>query len=92
MTFYEQTTQLKSACEKEIQDIQHKYDMLLKEAGNALLHKKLEMESLYRKVYANKLLADTLKSSNEKLTSCPMSQGMQRDHFLALRDLYEVEW
>ncbi|KMT06265.1 hypothetical protein BVRB_7g161900 [Beta vulgaris subsp. vulgaris] len=70
----DKTTQLKSACEKEIQDIQHKYDMLLKEAGNALLHKKLEMESLYRKVYANKLLADTLKSSNEKLTSCPMSQ------------------
>ncbi|KAL2933215.1 Helicase protein MOM1 [Bienertia sinuspersici] len=69
----EKSTHLKSACEKEIQDIKKKYDVLLWEAENALSQKKLELGSHFRKVYANLVLADTLKSSNQRQTTSSIS-------------------
>ena len=72
-----QAMHLRSACEKEIQEIQKKYDVLLNEAENALLQKKLELGSHYKKVYANMLLAEALRCSNEKQTTSPLSAGIQ---------------
>ncbi|XP_021856771.2 uncharacterized protein [Spinacia oleracea] len=69
-----ETIHLKSACKKEMQEIQKKYDLLLREADNKLVWKKLDLESHYKKVYAHKLLADTLKYTNQKQTSTSMSQ------------------
>lgn len=92
---FEQTIHLKSACKKEMQEIQKKYDLLLREADNKLVWKKLDLESHYKKVYAHKLLADTLKYTNQKQTSTSMSQGMKcesltKDNHDSVPSLHEI--
>lgn len=51
---------LKAACEKEIDAVRKRYDMLLQDSETALVQEKKDLETYYNKVYANKLLAKAL--------------------------------
>ncbi|THG04638.1 hypothetical protein TEA_022054 [Camellia sinensis var. sinensis] len=51
---------LKAACEKEIDAVRKRYDMLLRDSETALVQEKKDLETYYNKVYANKLLAKAL--------------------------------
>lgn len=70
----EKMMHLKSACAKEIEEIHEKYDLLLREAENALLLKKQDLASCYAKVCANKFLADTLQYHFQRRAPSTMSE------------------
>ncbi|KAH7865067.1 hypothetical protein Vadar_001835 [Vaccinium darrowii] len=56
---------LKAECEKEIDEIRKKYDMLLRHDEMVLSQKKKDFETHYKKVYVNKLLAETFTKGYE---------------------------
>ncbi|XP_017976902.1 PREDICTED: uncharacterized protein LOC18597975 isoform X4 [Theobroma cacao] len=57
---------LKSECDKEIEEICKKYDMLLQDAEVAFMQKGQDLESYCSKVYLNNILAETLTFNLEK--------------------------
>ncbi|KAK9755594.1 hypothetical protein RND81_01G037200 [Saponaria officinalis] len=57
----EKITHIKSACEKEIEEIRKKYDLLRQEAEVEYRQKNRALGSVRTKVQSNKLLAETLK-------------------------------
>jgi len=81
LNFYQQVKLLKSACEKEMEEIQKNYESLVREAENTLLQKKEDLRSYYQKVCANKILAETMILFKEQV-NLRRTQGAYLSHFL----------
>ena len=75
-----QKLQLKSDCEKEIQEvvaqIRTKHDIKLQEIESEFLRKKKEMADNQNKVFLNKILAEAFRSKcmDNKASSTPVRQ------------------
>lgn len=76
-----QKSQLKSDCEKEIEEmiaeIRNKYNARLQEADTKYSLRKNELGGNLKKVLLNKLLADTFRSKCNELKPSKL-QGMQQ--------------
>lgn len=70
--------QLRSKCDKEIEEICKKYELLLQDAETSLMQKQRDLEELHDKVHRNKLLADvvTLTTHGETVSPC-IEQGIE---------------
>ncbi|KAM3737066.1 hypothetical protein ACB098_09G028700 [Castanea mollissima] len=61
--------QLKSECDREIEEIHKKYDLLRQDAETTLMQVQRDLETFHGKVYLNKLLADALTLKQQFPTS-----------------------
>ncbi|XP_050243059.1 uncharacterized protein LOC126691856 isoform X4 [Quercus robur] len=61
--------QLKSECDREIEEIHKKYDLLRQDAETTLMQVQRDLETFHGKVYLNKLLADALTLKQQIPTS-----------------------
>ncbi|KAI3472070.1 hypothetical protein Pfo_028758 [Paulownia fortunei] len=70
----EMKLQTKMACEKEIDQIRKKYDMLLQNAEMAFVEEKKVLETRYNKVYINKSLAEAVMQ-RDNYKNATLSRG-----------------
>ncbi|CAL5334748.1 unnamed protein product [Camellia sinensis] len=79
---------LKAACEKEIDAVRKRYDMLLRDSETALVQEKKDLETYYNKVYANKLLAKALTEKYDDAKAAG-SHGTQQDQWTQFEGEYD---
>lgn len=78
---FEQILQLKSECDREIEEIHKKYDLLRQDAETTLMQVQRDLETFHGKVYLNKLLADALTLKQQFPTS---TGSLHRDQGIEL--------
>ncbi|XP_065632372.1 uncharacterized protein LOC112025285 isoform X3 [Quercus suber] len=61
--------QLKSECDREIEEIHKKYDLLRQDAETTFMQVQRDLETFHGKIYLNKLLADALTLKQQIRTS-----------------------
>lgn len=61
--------QLTSECDKEIEEIRKKYDLLIQDAVTTSMQEQRDLETFHNKVYLNKLLADAFILMQQSHTS-----------------------
>lgn len=66
---FEQILQLKSECDREIEEIHKKYDLLRQDAETTFMQVQRDLETFHGKIYLNKLLADALTLKQQIRTS-----------------------